>query len=157
MSLIEMLQIVVLMTSIVVLPGLFAIFIVFFPMLLAHLWGRLWETPTASRDCGYRGQRQTRAEQSDPHGPRASQKKVPPKLRPPDPFQAACKLLGLAIPHDEPAFRAAYRRAIMHTHPDLGGSTVAAPQVKSAADLIRQRKADGTCPACVHDKSGSGS
>ena len=140
MSLIEMLQGVVLMTSIVALPGLFAMCVVVFPMLLVHLWTRLWGTPTASRDCGCRGQRQTRAEQS---GPRDRQKTVPPRPRPPDPFQAACKLLGLAIPHDEPTFRAAYRRAIMRTHPDLGGSTVAAQRVNAAADLIRRRNGWG--------------
>lgn len=143
MSLIEMLQGAVLMTSIVVLPGLFAMFVVFFPMLLAHLWARLWETPTASRDCGYRGQRQTRAEQTGPHGARDRQKTVPPKLRPPDPFKAACQLLGLAIPHDEPAFRVAYRRAIMRTHPDVGGSTIAAQRVNAAAELIRRRNGWG--------------
>ena len=139
MSLIEMLQGTVLMISIVVLPGLFAMFVVFFPMLLAHMWARLWETPIASRDCGYRDQGQTRAEQTRPHGARDRQKTMPPKPRPQDPFQAACKLLGLAIPHDEPAFRAAYRSAIMRTHPDLGGSTVAAQQVNAAAELIRRK------------------
>ena len=143
MSLIETLQGAVLMASIVALPGLFAMFIVFFPMLLRYLWDRLWRTPTASCDYGYRGQRQNRTEQTRPHGSRADQKTVPPKPRPPDPFHAACELLALAASHDEPAFRAAYRRAIMRTHPDLGGSTIAAQQVNAAADLIRRKNGWG--------------
>lgn len=147
MSLIEILQGVVLMTSITVLPGLFAMFIVFFPTLMTYLWSQLWSVlrgaPKASRDDGYRGQRQTRSEQTRAHGPRGGQKTPPPIPRSPDPFQSACKLLGLAIAHDEPAFRAAYRNAIRRTHPDLGGSTTAAQRVNAAADLIRQRNGWG--------------
>lgn len=56
-------------------------------------------------------------------------------------WQSACDLLGLPIEgFDRETLAKAYRKAIVQSHPDLGGNAAMASAINVARDLIRQHQ-----------------
>jgi hypothetical protein len=65
-----------------------------------------------------------------------------PRPPPPDPYELALRLLGLGPDLTRVALKSAYRKAIVHAHPDNPagtGSKQAAQAVNGAYDVIRAR------------------
>lgn len=68
--------------------------------------------------------------------PEAQTEHENPAAAPPDPYELAIRLLGLAPGFTQASLRQAYKRAIRTAHPDSGGSSQAAQAVNGAYALI---------------------
>ena len=76
-------------------------------------------------------------------GTSGPQRDEPPAPTPaPDPFAAACKVMGLPTDGNftEAEFKARYRALMKKVHPDIAGPNERAAQVNAASMLIKERK-----------------
>ena len=108
-----------------------------------HFEWTLWRTYRAEFRGSFASYREFKSEfkarmNAGTSGPERNEPPAPA----PDPFAAACKIIGLPASGNftEAEFKARYRALMKEVHPDIAGPNERAAQVNAASMLIKKRK-----------------